>query len=329
MDQAGLLSAVEDEAEATALRSERARRIADLVRAATGRRWVGVYDVRDEEVVNLAWSGPAAPAFLRFPTDRGLTAAAIAAAETVVSNDVTRDPRYLVALDSTGSEMIVPVILEGRVVGTLDVEDERTGAFSDDDRETLEGVAERMRTLYTWHVRPADPDRDAARCLEIYEPYVRDTAVSFEDPAPTLEEFQARMRSYIATHQWLVIESPDGHVAGYAYACPHRTRAAYRWAVDVAIYIDPAHQGAGLGRRLYAELFERLRRQGFQVACAGINLPNDASIRLHQSMGFEPVGIYRRIGWKAGAWRDVHWWQLELIPATDERPPEPRPPGAD
>ena len=175
------------------------------------------------------------------------------------------------------------------------------------------------------NVRGADPDHDAARCLEIYAPYVSGTAISFEDTPPTLDEFTARMRSYIATHQWLVVESPRGHIAGYAYASPHRTRAAYRWAVDVAIYVDPASHRGGLGRRLYGKLFERLRGQGYQVACAGINLPNDASIRLHESMGFEPVGVYRRIGWKAGAWRDVSWWQLELIPADTEQPPEPKP----
>jgi L-methionine (R)-S-oxide reductase len=129
-------------------RSERARRIADLIRSATGRRWVGVYEVSATEVVNLAWSGPAPPAYSRFPVERGLTGAAISARETVVSNDVARDPRYLTALASTGSEMIVPVIAGDRVVGTLDIEDERTAAFSGGDCRLFERVAGELGALY-------------------------------------------------------------------------------------------------------------------------------------------------------------------------------------
>lgn len=144
-----LLEAVRATAELRIARESRSERIADLIRTATGRRWVGVYEVTSAEVVNLAWSGPAAPAHPRFPVERGLTGAAISTRETVVSNDVSRDPRYLTALASTGSELIVPVIVGDRVVGTLDVEDERTDAFSDDDRLLFERVAAEMRPLYT------------------------------------------------------------------------------------------------------------------------------------------------------------------------------------
>jgi L-methionine (R)-S-oxide reductase len=129
-------------------RDERAQRIADLIRTSTDRRWVGIYEVTPTEVVNLAWSGPAPPAYPRFSADQGLTGAAIKARETVVSNDVARDPRYLTALASTGSELIVPVIVGDEVVGTLDVEDESTGAFSDDDRRLFERVAGEMGRLY-------------------------------------------------------------------------------------------------------------------------------------------------------------------------------------
>ena len=135
----------------------------------------------------------------------------------------------------------------------------------------------------------------------------------------------ARIAQTQATHPWLVAEQ-EGEVAGYAYGCPHRSRAAYRWAADVSVYVAEAQRGQGLGRALYEELIERLRRQGFQVACAGITLPNEASVRLHERLGFTPVGVYRRIGWKSGAWRDVGWWQLELQPAGGEPPPEPLPP---
>jgi GAF domain-containing protein len=146
---AELLEAVRAAAALPLARVERSQRIADLVRAATGRRWVGVYDVTPTEVVNLAWSGPGPPAHPRFPVERGLTAAAIATHETVVSNDVARDPRYLTALASTGSELIVPLIAGGRVVGTLDVEDERTDAFGDDDRRLFERVARELVPLYS------------------------------------------------------------------------------------------------------------------------------------------------------------------------------------
>jgi putative methionine-R-sulfoxide reductase with GAF domain len=145
---AELLQAVRAAATLALARAERAQRIADVVRAATGRRWVGVYEVTPTEVVNLAWSGPAPPAHPRFPIGRGLTGAAIATRKTVVANDVARDPRYLTALASTGSELIVPVILGERIVGTLDVEDERTDAFSDDDRQLFERVVGEMGSLY-------------------------------------------------------------------------------------------------------------------------------------------------------------------------------------
>ena len=174
-------------------------------------------------------------------------------------------------------------------------------------------------------IRDAQPDRDAAACLEIYAPFVRETAVSFEEIVPTVEEFAGRIRTIGATYPWLVMEI-DGRVVGYAYASPHRARAAYRWAAEVTVYVAPESRGSGVGRRLYAELLDRLRRQGFQAACAGITLPNPGSVALHEAMGFEPVGVYKRIGWKAGAWRDVGWWQLALQPPAPEAPAEPLPP---
>jgi phosphinothricin acetyltransferase len=173
-------------------------------------------------------------------------------------------------------------------------------------------------------VRHADPARDGAACAAIYGPYVDGSGVSFEDVAPTAEELGARIAATSARFPWLVVEL-GGAVAGFAYASQHRERAGYRWAVDVAVYVDPAHQGRGAGRALYEALVALLRRQGFRSACAGIALPNDASVALHRALGFEHVGTYRDIGWKAGAWRDVAWWQLQLAPDArrDEPPPEP------
>ena len=174
-------------------------------------------------------------------------------------------------------------------------------------------------------VRHADPARDAAACVAIYAPYVTDSTVSFEEAPPTPEHFAAHIAATTERYPWLVLEDA-GAVVGYAYASQHRARAAYRWSVDVGIYVDPARHGAGAGRRLYRSLIDLLRRQRLHSACAGITLPNDASVALHRALGFEHVGTYRSIGWKAGAWRDVAWWQLALAPGgagEDAPPPEP------
>lgn len=174
-------------------------------------------------------------------------------------------------------------------------------------------------------IRLADPARDAAACAAIYAPHVEASAVSFEERAPDAEEMTARIAKVAATHPWLVAEL-DGEVAGYAYACPFQERPAYRWTATVSVYVDERHRRAGVGRALYGELFERLRAQRFRMACAGITLPNAASVALHEGLGFVAVGVNREVGWKDGAWRDVGWWQLELAPAPEGPPPEPLPP---
>lgn len=174
-------------------------------------------------------------------------------------------------------------------------------------------------------IRTADPERDAAACVAIYTPYVETGATSFEEGTLEPSRFGERIAKTLATHPWLVVER-EGEVVGYAYACPHRYRPAYRWAVESSVYVAAEEQGKGYGRAVYAKLFERLRGQRFHVACAGITLPNDRSIALHESLGFVPVGVYRRIGWKDGAWHDVGWWQLELRAQGSGRPPEPLPP---
>jgi L-amino acid N-acyltransferase YncA len=156
-------------------------------------------------------------------------------------------------------------------------------------------------------IRPAEP-RDAAGCAAVYAPYVIDSCISFEYEAPSAEDFAQRMA---ASHAWVVAEDA-GSVVGYAYGSRHRDRAAYDWAADVAIYTAATHHGRGMGRRLYEELLPRLGELGLRVLCAGVALPNDASDALHRALGFEEVGVYRRIGWKGGRWHDVRWWQLHL-----------------
>lgn len=160
------------------------------------------------------------------------------------------------------------------------------------------------------HIRDADR-ADGAALAAIYAPYVTDTWVSFETQAPDAAEMATRIASYGQSHGWVVAEL-DGIVAGYAYASPHRVRAAYATSADIAIYVAPAAQGQGLGQALYTALFDRLRSRSIHAVFAGIALPNTASIALHEAMGMTPVGIYREVGWKLGGWRDVGWWQRLL-----------------
>jgi phosphinothricin acetyltransferase len=170
-------------------------------------------------------------------------------------------------------------------------------------------------------IRDADPSRDAGACAEIYAPYVLETAISFEEVPPTPEEMAARIELTTRAYPWLIAEV-DGRTVGFAYGSVHRQRAVYRWAADVAVYLADDAKRRGIGRRLYETLLDLLARQGVHVACAGIALPNDASVALHESVGFVPVGVYRRIGFKHGRWHDVGWWQCELLSSDGDAPPE-------
>lgn len=172
-------------------------------------------------------------------------------------------------------------------------------------------------------IRDAAPSRDAAACAAIYAPHVEGSPVSFEERAPDEAEMAARIERYSAGHAWLVAERA-GEVVGYAYATAFNERPAYRWSTSVSVYVGEDARGEGIGRSLYEALFNRLRERGFRIACAGITLPNEASCGLHESLGFELVGVNREIGWKQGAWRDVGWYQLELTPAPEGPPPKPR-----
>jgi L-amino acid N-acyltransferase YncA len=171
-------------------------------------------------------------------------------------------------------------------------------------------------------IRLAAP-RDAAAVAAIYAPYCEATSVSFETTAPSAEDMATRIAAIERECPWLVLDV-GGRVGGYAYASRHRERAAYMWAVDTAVYVGASFLRQGVGRALYTTLFELLVRQGYVRVCAGITLPNPASVRLHETMGFTPVGTYRRIGFKLGRWHDVAWYQTDLRPdAPDPAPPTP------
>lgn len=171
-------------------------------------------------------------------------------------------------------------------------------------------------------IRVATP-ADADQVSIIYAPIVRDTVISFELQSPAPDEMRQRITRTLTTFPWLVFED-RGRLAAYAYASRHRERSAYQWSVDVSVYVEPGARRRGLGRRLYQALLGILRAQGFYTALAGIALPNRASVGLHEALGFEPIGVYRNVGYKLGGWRDVGWWALALR-AYDPSPRPPRP----
>ena len=159
-------------------------------------------------------------------------------------------------------------------------------------------------------IRLATPD-DAPSVQAIYAPIVRETAISFELEPPTVEAMRQRIAETLEQKPWLVCER-QGDILGYVYASQHRTRPAYQWSVDVSVYVQANTRRLGVGQALYRSLFALLTLQGFYQAHAGITLPNPASVALHESLGFAPVGVYRAVGYKLGAWHDVGWWQRTL-----------------
>ncbi len=167
-------------------------------------------------------------------------------------------------------------------------------------------------------LRTADPMTDAAACARVYAPWVRDAVVSFDIEPPDTAEMSRRMQAAI---EWIVAVEDD-EVIGYAYGRLHGERAAFRWSVEVSIYLAPAATGRGAGKLLYAELFVRLSERGYKMATAVIVIPNPASVGLHTAMGFTPVGVFTSIGYKHGQWRDQLWMQRPLG-ELEPSPPEP------
>jgi L-amino acid N-acyltransferase YncA len=159
---------------------------------------------------------------------------------------------------------------------------------------------------------------DAPAILAIYAPIVRDTIISFETEVPTTQDIADRIDTTMKTHPYLLAEA-NGAVAGYAYAGEHRARSAYKWSVDVTVYVASQARRAGVARALYGRLLPMLAERGFHAAFAGIALPNPASVGLHEAMGFAPVGIYREVGFKFGRWCDVGWWQRLLHDLASDR----------
>jgi len=160
-------------------------------------------------------------------------------------------------------------------------------------------------------IRPAQTE-DFPAIAALTNIYIDTTAVHFSYAQVTADELRSQWEEGRERFPWLVAEI-GGAFAGYAKAGVWRTRDAYRWTTEVGIYIEPRFHGRGVGRELYALLLKRLRAAGFRSAIGGITLPNPASIRLHQSLGFEHVGTVRQAGLKFDAWHDVAFYQKLLV----------------
>ena len=160
-------------------------------------------------------------------------------------------------------------------------------------------------------IRSAHAD-DAKAIAAIYNPYILTTTISFEEEAVT----DAAMAQRIADVQagglpWLVAER-DGKVLGYAYATKWRVRHAYRFSVESSVYLAPEAARQGVGSALYTALLQQLAERGVHLVIGGIALPNDASVALHEKMGYEKVAHFREVGFKFGRWLDVGYWQKTL-----------------
>ena len=165
-------------------------------------------------------------------------------------------------------------------------------------------------------IRVATAD-DAQAVKDIYDPIVRDTAISFEYQPPSVDDVRRRITRTLERYPWLVLER-DRNVLGYVYGGRHSERDAYDWSVEVSVYIHASARRGGVGRALYSSLFALLELQGFYRGFAGVTLPNAASVGLHESMGFEPVGVYRDVGYKDGQWHDCRL-VAACVPAREGR----------
>ena len=160
-------------------------------------------------------------------------------------------------------------------------------------------------------IRSAVPT-DASGIAVIYNHFVAHTVVTFEEEPVSSDEIARRMEDVrSASLPWIVAEQ-SGRIAGYAYATQFRTRAAYRFSVEVTVYLDPTASGRGFGSALYDELFALLRAKGIHVVIGGIALPNDASVKLHEKFGMKKIAHFAEVGFKFGKWVDVGFWERTL-----------------
>lgn len=163
---------------------------------------------------------------------------------------------------------------------------------------------------------------DAAGFLQIYTPFITQTVITFECKVPGEEEFRQRIEKTLQKYPWLVCET-EGRIIGYAYASVFNEREAYNWSVTCSVYIDPQYHRQKIGQALYTALFELLKLQGFYNVYALVTMPNQKSEGIHESFGFETVGIFKKTGFKFGSWLDVKWYGLKLN-QQNEAPQPPK-----
>ncbi|WP_215395940.1 arsinothricin resistance N-acetyltransferase ArsN1 family B [Rheinheimera oceanensis] len=154
---------------------------------------------------------------------------------------------------------------------------------------------------------------DAAAIVAIYNHYITNTAVSFETEEIDAPQMQNRISEVLqANLPYLVAEDSNGNITGYAYATKWRARFAYRFSVEISVYLAPGATGAGIGSMLYRQLFSQLKQRGIHAVIAGIALPNDASIALHKKFAMTQVAEFKQVGFKFNQWLDVGYWQVLL-----------------
>ena len=174
-------------------------------------------------------------------------------------------------------------------------------------------------------IRPAKK-QDAAALLAIYAPYVQHTTISFETEVPRLAEFEGRIEAICEKYPFYVYEA-NGEIIGYAYADTHRARSAYRYNAELSVYVCDAYHNYGIASALYGCLFASLCDMGYYNAYAGVCVPNAKSEHFHTKMGFAPLGVFTKTGYKFGQWLDVLWMHKTLRPHS-EIPKEPLPPSS-
>ncbi|MGD8428522.1 MAG: GNAT family N-acetyltransferase [Balneolaceae bacterium] len=172
-------------------------------------------------------------------------------------------------------------------------------------------------------IRTATPE-DRDQILSIYKPIVKNTAISFSAQPPTPDELSAKIKNVLKNYPWIVLEYRE-EIAGYTYASSFRGREAYQWCVEPSIYVKSDYHGQGIATVLYTTLFKILSLQGFHKAIAIIALPNEPSIKLHQRLGFQHIGVIQKAGYKLGNWHDISWWNRDLLLGEKKvvMPPEP------
>lgn len=164
------------------------------------------------------------------------------------------------------------------------------------------------------NIREGTPE-DAEAMRAIYAHYVRTTAVTFEEAVPSVDDMRRRIETVLERHAFFVAEDPSAGgaaVIAYAYAAPFNARSAYRLTAESSVYVDSTRRRMGAGRALYGRLMPWLAANGFHSVMAGLNLPNPASVALHESFGFQKVGHLAEVGYKFDRWHDVGWWQKLL-----------------